>query len=96
MNLKWIAMAGAALVAGLALVAVDPAFAAPKKKKFARACVERPQTFTFGGIFFNPAPRPNGCAPAVYARGRYVGQDPDPFIRSQLLRDPDTGYYPEN
>jgi hypothetical protein len=96
MNLKWIAMAGAALVAGLALVAVDPALAAPKKKKFARQCVERPQTFTFGGIFFNPAPQPNGCAPAVYARGRYVGQDPDPFIRSQLLRDPDTGYHPEN
>ena len=24
---------------------------------------------------------------AVYSRGRYLGQDPDPSIRAQLLRD---------
>jgi hypothetical protein len=96
MNTKWIAIAAVGLAVGL--LAADPALARPKqpKQKVARACVERPQTFTFGGLLFNPAPRPNGCAPAVYARGRYVGQDPDPFIRSQLLRDPDTGYHPEN
>ena len=94
MNFKWIAIAAIGLIAGL--VAADPASARPKKQKVARACVEQPQTFTFGGIFTNRAPQANGCAPAVYARGRYVGQDPDPFIRSQLLRDPDTGYHPEN
>jgi hypothetical protein len=42
----------------------------------------------FGG---GPPPGPNGCAPAVYQYGRYVGQDPDPFIRLQLMRDPKTG-----
>ena len=91
MTFKWTAIAATALVAGLALVAADPALARAKRKP-ARQCVERPQTFTFGGIFFNPAPRPNGCAPAVYNYGRYVGQDPDPFIRQQLMRDPQTGY----
>jgi len=45
--------------------------------------------------FGNPAPRPNGCAPPAYAYGRYVGQDPDPFIRQQLRRDPATGYASE-
>ena len=44
------------------------------------------------GWLFNPAPQPNGCAPPVYAYGRYIGQDPDPFIRLQLKRDPATGY----
>jgi hypothetical protein len=98
MTFKWIATAAVGLTAGLALVASDPALARAKhsRHKVARACVEQPQTFTFGALFFNRAPQPNGCAPAVYARGRYVGQDPDPFIRSQLLRDPDTGYHPEN
>jgi hypothetical protein len=101
MTFKWIAIAAIGLTAGVALVATDPALAQAKKskqprQKIARACVDRPQTFTFGGIFFNPAPQANGCAPAVYARGRYVGQDPDPFIRSQLLRDPDSGYSPQN
>lgn len=89
MNTKWIAMAAIGLAVGL--IAADPAMARPRQKA-ARACVERPQTFTFGGILFNPTPRPNGCAPAVHAYGRYVGQDPDPFIRQQLLRDPQTGY----
>jgi hypothetical protein len=32
------------------------------------------------------------CAPPVYQYGRYIGQDPDPFIRFQLNRDPGTGY----
>ena len=92
MTTKWIAFAAIGLAAGL--IATGPALARHKqpKQKIARACVERPQTFTFGGIFFNPAPRPNGCAPAVYNYGRYVGQDPDPFIRQQLMRDPQTGY----
>jgi hypothetical protein len=93
MTNKWIAIAAIGVAAGL--VAAGPADARTKRKA-PRACVEQPQVFTFGGIFSNRAPQPNGCAPAVYARGKYVGQDPDPFIRSQLLRDPDTGYHPEN
>ena len=44
------------------------------------------------GVALGPAPQPNGCAPPVYSGGQYVGQDPDPYIRSQLLRDPATGY----
>jgi hypothetical protein len=91
----WIAIAAVALTAGVAVVAADSAQAKPKKK-IVRVCADPPRTFTFGGLLFNPAPQPNGCSPAVYARGRYVGQDPDPFIRSQLLRDPDTGYSPQN
>ena len=92
MTTKWIAFAAIGLAAGL--IATGPALARHKqpKQKIARACVARPQPFTFGGILFNPAPRPNGCAPAVYNYGRYVGQDPDPFIRQQLMRDPQTGY----
>lgn len=89
MNFKWIAIAAVALLAGSAVIA-QPA-EARAKRKVAR-CVERPQTFSFPGIIFNPAPQPNGCAPAVYQYGRYVGQDPDPFIRQQLLRDPQSGY----
>ncbi len=91
MTFKWIAIAAAALVAGLAITAPEPA-SARVKKKVARQCIDRPQTLSWGGLFFNPAPRPNGCSPAVHQYGRYVGQDPDPFIRQQLLRDPQTGY----
>ncbi len=91
MNFKWIAIAVVALAAGSAVVAPEAALA-KAKKKIARTCVDRPQTFSFLGIITNPAPQPNGCAPAVYQYGRYVGQDPDPNIRAQLLRDPQTGY----
>jgi len=39
-------------------------------------------------------PQANGCAPAVYSGGRFVGQDPDPNIRLQLRRDADNeGYH---
>ncbi len=57
------------------------------------ACVDRPVTFSWGKLFWDPGPPPgpNGCAPPVYFGGSYIGQDPDPFIRSQLLRDPRTG-----
>jgi hypothetical protein len=41
-----------------------------------------------------PGPQANGCAPAVYSGGRFVGQDPDPNIRLQLRRDSDNeGYH---
>jgi len=93
MKFNWIAMAVAALVAGLAVTATDPALARVKQKA-KRHCIDRPQQFSWSGVFFNPAPQPNGCAPPVYAYGKYVGQDPDPNIRFQLQRDPATGYSP--
>ena len=37
-------------------------------------------------------PQANGCALAVHVNGKFIGQDPDPNIRHQLLREPGTGY----
>jgi len=92
MRLKWMAI-GLALAAGLAAMSANPALARVKHKA-PRHCAPQPQEFTWSGWLFNPAPQPNGCAPPVYAYGRYEGQDPDPYIRLQLLRDPQTGYRP--
>jgi hypothetical protein len=89
MNLRWIVIA----VAGLAVIAAGPALARAKHKA-QRQCADRPYDFTWGGFITNPAPQPNGCAPAVYQDNKYVGQDPDPYIRSQLRRDPRTGMSP--
>jgi hypothetical protein len=80
--------------AAVALVAINPALA---RKRHHRAavppqCQDRPYAFSLGGLLTNGAPQPNGCAPAVHEYGYYVGQDPDPNIRLQLLRDPATGY----
>ena len=93
MKFRWIVRATAALVAGFAVIAADPALARAKHKA-QRQCVDRPHEYSWRGVFFNPAPQPNGCAPAVYEYSRYVGQDPDPYIRLQLRRDPATGYSP--
>jgi hypothetical protein len=77
-----------------AVLAADPALARVKHKTAVR-CIDGPQTFSWSGILFNPRPQPNGCAPPVYSFGdKYVGQDSDPNIRFQLLRDPQTGYSP--
>jgi hypothetical protein len=54
-------------------------------------CIDRPAPFSWGNLLFGNPQGPNGCAPPVYQYGRYVGQDPDPFIRQQLMRDPATG-----
>ena len=89
MKLTWIV--AAALIAGLGVIAADPALARAKKAKV--VCVDRPYQFSWSAIWpGHPAPQPNGCAPPVYNNGKYVGQDPDPNIRLQLLRDPGTGY----
>jgi hypothetical protein len=59
-------------------------------------CADRATGFSFTEMLFStgPAPQANGCAPAVYNGGRFVGQDPDPRIRMQLQRDPDNqGYH---
>jgi hypothetical protein len=87
------------LVIALAIVIVtsDASYARTKHaKRVYRApaqCVDRPVTFSWGNALFGGGPPagPNGCAPPVYQYGRYVGQDPDPFIRLQLMRDPKTG-----
>jgi hypothetical protein len=93
MKWRWLILA----CTGLALAAT-PALAKHKKHhryrhyEVSRACADRPLEFSITGWLFNPKPGPNGCAPPVYEYGEYVGQDPDPFIRQQLRRDPATGY----
>ncbi len=80
-------------VAGLSIMAADAASArAPKKAR--TTCAPQAAEFSWNSFFFGGAPRPNGCAPAVFEHGKYVGQDPDLNIRAQLRRDPDTGYTP--
>ncbi len=91
MNGRWLAVACAGI---LLLSASVPASAKPRHKVRPH-CVDGPAQFAFWGILTNPAPQPNGCAPPVYAYVRYVGQDPDPYIRLQLKRDPATGYATE-
>ncbi len=84
-----------AAIAILSVAAADPALARTRHHKAVRHCANQPlHDVTPYGILFNPAPRPNGCAPPVYVYGRYEGQDPDPYIRQQLDRDPHTGYWP--
>jgi hypothetical protein len=92
MKFRAILAAGVVLAAGLSVIAAAPALARAKHK-VQRQCIDRPHEFSWRGLFWSPAPQPNGCAPAVYAQGRFVGQDPDPNIRFQLHRDPRTGYY---
>ena len=88
MKLLWSAIFVAALVFG----AVDPSLARTRSKAQPR-CVDRPYNSSWSFLLpGHPEPQPNGCAPPVYAYGKYVGQDPDPNIRFQLLRDPATGY----
>jgi hypothetical protein len=87
MKVHWLAIATAAM----ALIAADSALA-KSRHKAPHLCADRPASFSIYGIFANPPPQPNGCAPPVYVQGRYVGQDPDPYIRQQLRRDPATGY----
>jgi hypothetical protein len=93
MKHRWLVVACAGLAcAAFAVAAADPALARVKKKAQPR-CVDRPYEFSWSFIVpGNRAPQPNGCAPPVYQFGRYIGQDPDPNIRAQMLRDPATGY----
>jgi len=89
MKTGWLAVAFAAA----ALVAAGPALARPRKAPPPRPqCVDRPVEFSWLGILTNEKPTANGCAPAVNEYGQYIGQDPDPNIRAQLRRQPQTGY----
>jgi len=86
-------IAAAVSVAILGATAADPALARAKHKARPQ-CIDRPTQFSWNKLLFGPAPEPNGCAPPVYAHGKYIGQDPDRYIRLQLQRDPATGYSP--
>jgi hypothetical protein len=90
MTSRWLVLARGGLALA-ALTFAGPALAG-SHHRVPRQCIDRPVPFSWAGIWFNPQPRPNGCAPPVFAGGEYVGQDPDPFIQLQLARDPETGY----
>jgi hypothetical protein len=87
MKIGWLTIGLAALT-----IASDPALARVRHPGPPPVCVDSPRSLSLEGFLFNPRPQPNGCAPPVYQYGRYIGQDPDPFIRFQLNRDPATGY----
>jgi hypothetical protein len=91
MKIGWLLIA----LAGLGMIAADPALARVKKKTHVTPqCVDRPEQFSIGGLFLNPKPQPNGCAPPVYQYGQYIGQDPDANIRAYMKKDVSTGYAP--
>jgi hypothetical protein len=93
MNWRWLAIVATGL-AMLGASAAEPAFAAKAKKaKVVKLrCQDNYGGPTWRGIWFNGEPQPNGCSPPVFVDGRYIGQDPDPNIRFQLMRQPETGY----
>lgn len=86
MKIGWLTIALAALT-----FASDPALARVRHP-VPPTCIDNARPPSLEGFLFNPRPQPNGCAPPVFQYGRYIGQDPDPFIRFQLNRDPSTGY----
>lgn len=87
------------LIAAVILVlVVSPVLAqAPRHRAHPQAgCVNNWPQRSVLEILFSSAPEPqaNGCAPAVYEGGRFIGQDPDPNVRLQLRRDPENeGYH---
>ena len=85
------------IIAALALVLVaSPALAQKPRHRAEPACADPRSQFNLVEMIFStgPAPQANGCAPAVYNGGRFIGQDPDPNIRLQMRRDPDNeGYH---
>jgi hypothetical protein len=90
MKFGWLVIA----LAGFGMIASDPALARTKHKvRVPPQCVvDQPATFSLEGLILNHKPKPNGCSPAVYQYGQYIGQDPDLYIRAYMMRDPDTGY----
>ena len=83
----------ASIAFAVAAVVVAANHAAARVKHPKPRCVDQPYQFSWNFLIPGQAvPQPNGCSPAVYQYGKYVGQDPDPSIRFQLLRDPATGY----
>ena len=89
------------LIAALVLALIASPALAKKSKRHQQvqvACADRyvPQRSLADILLFSTGPEPqaNGCAPAVYSGGRFVGQDPDPRVRLQLRRNSDLeGYH---
>jgi hypothetical protein len=84
------------IAAAILAIAVTPALAQKPRHHAPAHCVGGRQPFTLVEMLFStgPAPQANGCAPAVYEGGRFVGQDPDPNVRLELRRNPDNeGYH---
>jgi hypothetical protein len=83
--------------AAIALIASPVLAQAPRHRVHAQAgCVNNwPQRSVFDILFSaTPEPQANGCAPAVYEGGRFIGQDPDPNVRLELRRNADNeGYH---
>jgi hypothetical protein len=75
-------IAAIASTAILALALAAPADAKPRKHK-TRAAVPSVATVAPGYRGANLFPP----GPVMYGGNEYLGTDPDPFIRSQLLRD---------
>ena len=85
----------AVLVAAL-VFAASAALAQQRRPVDEPNCVPNYPQRTLMGMLFStgPTPQANGCAPPVYSGGRFVGQDPDPNVRLQMLRDADNeGYH---
>jgi hypothetical protein len=84
------------IAAAILVIAATPALAQKPRHRAPAHCVDGRQPFTLVEMLFStgPAPQANGCAPAVYEGGRFVGQDPDPNVRLELRRNPDNeGYH---
>ena len=86
------------VLVAFALVLVAAPALAQSRHRAAPNCVDPRSRFSVMEMIFSTGPEPqaNGCAPAVYSGGRFVGQDPDPNIRLQLRRDADNEGYQNN
>jgi opacity protein-like surface antigen len=72
----------------LAAVAASPALAQKNQKK-QQQMADNPEAYAYQAYAW--VPTDNGSkakTEEVWLNGEYLGADPDPFIRSQLLRDP--------
>jgi opacity protein-like surface antigen len=71
----------------LAAVAASPALAQKNQNK--QQMADNPEAYAYQAYAW--VPTENGSkaqTQEVWLNGEYLGADPDPFIRSQLLRDP--------
>jgi len=79
----------AASALGLAFIVASPADAAKPRKHRQPAAAAPPTVVTvypreWGANLFPPGP--------IYYSNEYLGEDPDPFIRSQIWRDLDAHF----
>jgi hypothetical protein len=89
-------MTKAIIAAAILAIVATPALAQKTRHRAPVHCAPVSNHFSLTDMIFStgPAPQANGCAPAVYDGGRFVGQDPDPNVRLELRRNPDNeGYH---